>query len=239
MADIIKFVLSTILVILFHSSLQAESITVACTNWKPVFYVENEILKGSGYQIAKAVTEQAGIEAEFIIAPWKRVYLSGLNQPNYMIACLARTPRREALFYWIGPIIENKICSIFKLEKSAVSLKSIQDLQNYPVGVLRGGHQHDFLLDLPHKNILTVTDNKQLLRVLEGGRVDFVLSTEFKTTVGGTANDGDTKKIVKVMDAYSVTEYLAFGKITEKEMVDRMTRAYRQLESEGKIVLGE
>lgn len=43
----------------------SQTIYVSYSDWKPYFYKDGGQLKGSGYQIAKAVMEQAGFSAVY------------------------------------------------------------------------------------------------------------------------------------------------------------------------------
>lgn len=221
------------------TSVSAGQIKVACTDWAPYYFEDNGEIKGSGYEIAKMVNERAGVEAKYLIEPWKRVYETGLNEPDYMISCLGRTPEREMLFQWIGPITTAKSYYLYKLKSSSLTLGTPEAFSNYKVGVIRGGHQESFARQLGFKDIKLLTDQSALVKMLQAGRIDLVLDAEHVIESNANKDNIDLALFEKAEFAYDVAANLALSKNTSPEVVEKLQNAYKALSEEGLIILEE
>ena len=88
------------------ASAQELALEIVCTQWRPYIFQEDSVIAGPVYDIAKQVLERAGVPFEYKTLPWARIYHNGLTKNNYLIGCLGRTPDREAIFHWIGPVTQ-------------------------------------------------------------------------------------------------------------------------------------
>jgi polar amino acid transport system substrate-binding protein len=230
------FKLLMIFFVLSQTSVFADTITVACSQWKPHYYQEKGIIKGTGYEIAKAVMEQAKVVAEFQVQPWKRVYITGLNKANYMISCLGRTPEREPFFHWVGPVAKSIHYNFYKLKKSKFIVKSHRDILQYRVGVMRGSLTQNFMENMSHEDIHGVSRAEQLIKLLKVGRVDLILeATNVIEHESKTANiDPDIFEMATV--GYELSINMAVGKKTPLSVVQAIQKAYKSLEMDGKII---
>jgi len=66
---------------------------------------------------------------------WARVYKNGFEKKNYFISGLGRTPKREKLFQWVGPITKgidihfsNLKPTLFKLRILRLILRQIKGI---------------------------------------------------------------------------------------------------------------
>lgn len=215
----------------------AEPLTVACSPWKPYYYHEDGVIKGSAYEIAKAVTERAGIEAEFTVQPWKRVYESGLNKADYMIACIGRVPQREALFHWVGPVTKTTYYNFYKLKKANFSIESHKDVLNHQVGVMRGSLTQGFMEDLSHPKLQVTANSAQLVKMLEKGRIDLLLEASNVIEHESKLADIDPNIFELALVGYEISINLSLGKKTSESRVQKIKEAYKALAAEGKINL--
>lgn len=222
----------------FQANLHAQTVTVACSDWKPYFYQNGKTIEGSAYEIATAVMEKTDIPTRYKIQPWKRVYDNGLRKENFMIACLGRTPTRETLFQWIGPVTKGNRYLFYKLKDNPASVKSLGDLKSYKIAVLRGGHQNDFVNQNGlEKSAQTVAETKQLLRLLLKGRVQFVLNSEEDMIAHVKEQNLTMDQFEEALLAYNVAAYLALNQNTPKEIVEKVRNAYQDVSAQGKIML--
>ena len=237
MRHFITLGLALIFAVLNQSTALADTITIACSPWKPYYYKEDGMIKGAGYEIAKTVMERAGVDAKFVVQPWKRVYESGLHKANYMVSCLGRVPKREQLFHWIGPITNTTYYNFYKLKESKVSLKSHIDTLNYRVGVMRGSLTQEFMENLSHKKIHEVSKAQQLVKLLKMGRVDLVLEATNVIEKESELANINPESFELALVGYGLSINMALGKKTSLPLVQEIQEAYKSLESEGKIVL--
>lgn len=232
-----------LLISLCMNSAQAEEkspqfiLEVASSDWRPYVYEENGVIKGSAYKIAKDVLDRAGVQFNYRILPWARVYRNGLDKENYLIGGLGRTPKRENLFHWIGPVTVGTDIFFYKLKSNSVQINHIDDAKDYPIGVERDSYYHDFLLlnEFDENNISPVTNPDQLVRMLASNRVPFILLGERRFLKLAEELGLDPALFDRALFAFNVTDNLAFSKNTSAELVKKLRGAYRELVSEGKI----
>lgn len=70
--------------------------------------------------------------------PWTRAYQMGLQMEETCVFSTTRTPEREALFHWIGPLVRNN-WTVFARADDKRNPKSIEEIRPY----LIGGYQSD------------------------------------------------------------------------------------------------
>ncbi|WP_019613872.1 substrate-binding periplasmic protein [Psychromonas ossibalaenae] len=219
----------------FHDVL----VNVEISEWLPYAYQENGEFKGFAYQIAKDVFARADIAYEFRIKPWARVYDLGLKKKNYMICGVGRTPKREKLFNWVGPVAKNIDIYFYKLKSSPIEINNLEQVRKYVVGVERDAYTHDFMVingfDKAGYHHVSKTD--QLLKMLLAGRFELFLLEEQRVLKEAEKLSLDPELFEKVYFAFNVTDYMAFSKMTSPALADKVRKAYQELHDEGKIRL--
>ena len=238
MAFIVPFLL---MVCLYTSVIHAQSndanffIKAVCSESKPLVYEEGGVIKGPGYDIATQVLEHAGIPYSYEMQPWARVYQGGLTEKNFLVSCLGRTPKREHLFHWIGPITRKVEVAIYKMATNPLSINHLEQAKQYRIGVLRGTYSQDFLeaSDFNKNNIYLTTEPDQLFKMLVKKRYDLIIVNDFSITTLAKKLNINPAAFEKVIFAFSVTENLAFGKNTAPELVKKLRASYQALEAAG------
>ena len=109
-------------------------VEVASSDWIPYVYEDKGVIKGSAYKIAKDVLDRAGVQFNYRILPWARVYRNGLDKENYLIGGLGRTPKREKKFHWIGPVTVGTDIFFYKIKSNPGKINSVEGAKNYRIG---------------------------------------------------------------------------------------------------------
>ncbi len=102
----------------------------------PMSYVENNVARGFGVDITKAVFEEARIDYSLELAPWKRAYNEGLNGRGIVFG-VYWTEERAKLFDFSEPLWEEKIVLVTKKGKE-FDFGSIDDLKGKVISMQRG-----------------------------------------------------------------------------------------------------
>jgi len=227
-------------IILSVYMLLASEIEVGCNHYRPYVDIVNGKIVGSGYEIAKDVLNKAGVKFKYKVLPWARVYHYGLYKKNYMIGCLGRTDIRENKFQWIGPMEKGIELDFWALKTNHIKIKNLNDLKKYKIACIKSTYAEQFLVahNFPKKNIKAIIIPKQLIIMLKNRRVDFVLSNIEELSEAAKKLDIDVNKLVKkAFFGFKVQNYLAFSKSTPKKIVEKVKKAYKELQKEGKIDL--
>lgn len=214
-------------------------VNIVSSEWPPYVYLaEGGRPAGYAYDITLQVMAKSGLQYDFQVLPWSRVYRLGQSFPNVLISGIGRTPLREALFHWIAPLTKPNRVHFYRLKSRSISIDQLGQLKDYALAAERDTYYHQFLqqngLD---KGALVVSYRNKLLKLLLSKRVDFVLMDEvgFRQLV---ENDGlDPALFAPEYQAMVVAEYLAFSKGSSPEVMERVRRAYGALEQKGELTL--
>lgn len=217
----------------------AQEISVVTEEWPPFNYTENGKVIGLSTEVVEAVFAHAQIPVKITVYPWARAYNLALEDANVAIYTIGRTPERESLFHWIGPITPRAKEALYKLKtRSDIVIATIEDLKQYHIGVIRQEIVHQILSAQGFEDgtqVQAVPTQEQNIKKLFAGRIDLlgsldlVLAVEMKKA-GLTMNE--------LAEAFVLTEgpgYLAFSKATPIEVVERVRAAFEYVNAQGLI----
>ncbi len=180
-------------------------------NYPPFNYEEQGVLKGEAVELLIAATALAGspVNARDIsLQPWARAFHNALEGPNRVLFSTTRTPEREALFKWAGPIGNNHIVLIGKKSRN-IKLNSLQELDHFRVGAVRDDVGELFLRDLRlEKTIITLgVQPESIAKMLQSGRVDLWAYGESSALkllkqIGAKASDYEVVYVLQSMELY-------------------------------------
>ena len=63
---------------------------------------------GASTEAVEEMAKRAGITIKISMLPWERAYDFAQKEPNSCVYSTTRTPPREALFKWVGPLVSDK-----------------------------------------------------------------------------------------------------------------------------------
>ena len=94
-------------------------------------------LTGIAVEIVKELFKRAGVEYTLQIYAWERSYNMALETPGYGVFCTFRTPERESLFQWVGPLAPNDWILMAKKSRN-IRINSLEDACKYKIGDYKG-----------------------------------------------------------------------------------------------------
>ncbi|WP_100643663.1 substrate-binding periplasmic protein [Alteromonas facilis] len=218
-------------VALFSANLLAADISkiTVLTSPLPVFSEQQDNGRMTGYSVefARAVLQQAELDAEFIPLPFARLINQVGTQPNTIATGIGRTAEREDGFYWVTPMTANAI-GLFSTK--ALPFESIAGI-NEPisVSVLRGDYREELLRQNPLITIVELDSWAQAVGSVLLERVDAVLFSDLGvalTCQNELLQCGALKKVFTHSVSYS---YMAVPKTEEnRELAIKLTEAAGQ-----------
>lgn len=116
---------------------QAVDIVALTESVPPLNYEQDGKVVGFSSELLDLMAKEADIPIDKQALPWSRAYDMVSRQANTLIYSLARTPEREALFQWVGPISERRILLYRHRDRPDINLKSLDDARPYRIGVAR------------------------------------------------------------------------------------------------------
>lgn len=145
-------------------------------NSPPFQFVHNGEVRGSVAARVQDKFSRANITATFEVYPWKRAFNLAQNENNAFIVNIARTPEREAHFKWVGIIHTFKMALVSVNE--FIFAESLDDVRQFTIAVQREDVAYLYLKDKgfsQDENLFVTADITQSWRLLNTGRVDFVI----------------------------------------------------------------
>lgn len=145
-------------------------------NSPPFQFVLDGEVRGSVAARVQDKFRRANIAATFEVYPWTRAFNLAQNEENAFIVNIARTPERESQFKWVG------IIHTFKMALVAVNefifAESLEEIRQFTVAVQREDIAYLYFKGMgfsEDKNLFVTADITESWRLLNTGRVDFVV----------------------------------------------------------------
>jgi polar amino acid transport system substrate-binding protein len=147
---------------------------VMTENYPPFNYEnKNEKVTGMTTDIVREIMKSNGEEYEIRLMPWARAYKQIINKPNKILFSMTRTPQREYLFKWVGPIANNSFV-FYARSDSKITINSLEDAKDekYKVGTYLDGANEIYLKSQDFYNIYSVPNDLLNIKKLVKGRID-------------------------------------------------------------------
>ena len=222
----------------------AETISVVTEKWEPYNYQENDVVIGSSTRIVKQILDHAKVDIErgIQLYPWTRAYSMALNMPNTLIYTILRTPEREHLFHWIGPIVPTEKFYFYKASsRSDMKIDHLNDAKGYKVSIPRATIHETYLKKngFNENDFVWVDNQTRVLKLLLMGRVDLMIDTEKAWKVRVEKQGVDMADLEQSIELQSEEYYMAFSLNTSSEIITRVLNSYEGLKKQGLISLSE
>jgi polar amino acid transport system substrate-binding protein len=204
-------------------------------DYPPLNYVEDGHLKGPSVDIVIEIQKILNQTTTIEVYPWARGYKLIEYQDNMALFSTARTPQRENLFKWVGPLAIKKY-AFFARKGSGIKLTNIHDAKSFMVGVQRDGVNDHFLQAEGFTKIDRVTSPVQNLKKLVMGRIDLWYVSSSTGAGICKQNNVSCEEIEELYDAIEELHiakrtkfYIAFSRNTEKQVIKSWQSAYNEL----------
>jgi polar amino acid transport system substrate-binding protein len=170
------------------------------------------------------------------VLPFARALATAENEPNTLIALIARTPEREARFHWICPVLDYEVAVFRRRNHAGVTARTVADLKRWRIA---GVPQDVKTLYLERNGIVVIpaADENEAVRLLVYGRVDAIAShpAGIRQRVRDLAERGDAVENLLPLPDLSMKLYLAFGAKTAPAVAETVTAACSEMTRSGQI----
>ncbi|GFM37941.1 substrate-binding periplasmic protein [Desulfovibrio psychrotolerans] len=167
------------------------------------------------------------------VLPWSRAYAKALATPNVALFSTVRSPEREDLFHWVGPIYTSHVV-MFKRRGHPVHIASLEDARSLTVGVLQDYFEQQYLQQRGFTNLYIVPGApEQMVHLLSKDRIDLWFQS-WPTGTFAAARAGKAPDWLEVV--LEVTDeqlYIAFSRDTDSKIIDEWTASLEAMKSDG------
>ena len=225
-------------ILLMNFRVLAVELNTVTEHLAPYQIVSEDTVTGLSTEIVEATLQASQYTYKIIPYQWALSFHRAQQEKDICIYSLARIPKREPLFKWVGHIISSSV-SLYSLSAAEINIKTIEDAKNYNIAVLRDDVSHHFLLSkgfIENKNIYVVNNYHALLKFLDSPdrNIDLVVLND------DLLNNriDDSKEAIKYKNVFQFQEltldfYLACSLKTENKIVDNLKNSMSELEKRG------
>jgi polar amino acid transport system substrate-binding protein len=211
---------------------QAQRLYLTTEAAPPHSMVEGKRVTGISADTVREIMDRAHIGHTIELLPWKRAYTAALERSDTCVFSTTRTPERERLFKWIGPIGEAEWVLMGRADRK-LHLESLEDARRYRIGTYNGDARDQYLrargFDVdPAPNDLINP------RKLMANRIDLWAASIRRGSVA-LARMGYGDKIVPVLVFNRIRVYLACNRAVPDELTVRMGAALESMERDGTV----
>jgi polar amino acid transport system substrate-binding protein len=212
---------------------QSEPRLYLTTEQAPPYSVrEGERVIGIGADTVREIMGRANIEHTIELLPWKRAYTAALERSDACVFSTTRTPEREPLFKWIGPIGEADWVLMGRADRK-LHLNSLEDARNYRIGTYNGDARDQYLRARGFK-VDPAPNDLLNLRKLMADRID-LWAASIRRGGAALARMGYADKVVPVFVFNRIRVYLACNRGVPDAMTARMETAYESMARDGSL----
>lgn len=199
---------------------------------------DNRVISGISIEIVQALQKQMGNSDAIKVLPWSRALKLLAKKKNSALFSTARTPERENLYKWVGPLAKLEMV-FFKKMGSDVNIRSMEEAKTLAkIGVTKNVATHEILANMGFSNLDVMqsgADEKNLKRLIKG-RID-VWPTGYYAGVYSSKKMGVLDQIEAIPDVSIMSGhlYIAFNTETDDSVIQQWQSALDQLKSDGVV----
>ncbi|MDE1465214.1 substrate-binding periplasmic protein [Spartinivicinus poritis] len=225
--------LSLMIVIASMLQLSANELLVVTENWPPYNYREKGQVVGASTEVVKKVLAKANYKYSIHLYPWARSYQIALYKPNVIIYTILRTPERESLFKWIGPLFSGKQFYLYKLSsRRDIALSNVSDAKEYIVGVMRGDVSHQFLssVGFEEKKALSISvSEEENIKKLYAFKVDLISGNNITLPIRLKKLGLKFEDVYPAIMTFKYNYYMAVSNNTSNEVYNKLNNAFKEI----------
>ncbi len=111
---------------------RAQGLRMVSEHLPPSSMMEGNVVVGRETAKVRELLARARIPYTIELLPWKRAYAQALREADTCVYSTTRTPEREALFRWIGPLNEAEWI-LYGLASRHLALRTLDDARGLEV----------------------------------------------------------------------------------------------------------
>lgn len=218
--------------------LQAEPYLLVTEEWAPYNYRENNQITGMATDIVQRIMALTGDRFEVVFQPSMRSSLTLKTRPKTILYSMFRTPERELLYKWVGPIAQESIHP-YQLASTQPPVNTLEQLLRAPqVTTRHAGLIPEILQARGFINLdRSATESLQLYRMLLAGRTPIIVGDTDAGVAYYSRQLGIPPATLRQVpvELYRSALYIAFSPDSDDKVVAAWASALEQLRASGEL----
>jgi len=214
------------------SAATADDLKLFTEEYPPLTFSRDGAATGLDTEVVEEIMRRLGITAKIEVVPWARGYKLVLNAPNVGLFATTRTPEREKLFKWVGPI--SATTAHFYSLRGGARFESLDRARSAErILIPREWYLEQMLRDMGFTNIYTVSAPIEAVRMLVGKRAPLMALDDITLADTLSAGGVDPQLIEPGVLISQAVQYIAFSSDAPDTMIARWQKALDDMKSDG------
>lgn len=209
------------------------SLRLLTEEFPPINFSENGKPRGLTVEIVQAIQQRLGQDLPIEVLPWARAFREAQDRAPTALFATARIPEREALFQWVGPLVQFR-STVYARAGVPVHARTLDEARHASrILVVRDWYTAQQLRTAGFRNLQTVSDPVQGVRMLMAGRAP-LLAGERVSMPRTLALAGVKPSQIRELFSFAVNDgYIAFSLSTPKATVAAWQARLQELKRDG------
>ncbi len=210
----------------------AANLTITTEDSPPYNMSEGGRVIGIGTDKVREIMARAEVAYTIELLPWKRAYDSALHFPDTCVYSTTRTPEREGLFKWVGPVAISEWVMYGRADRK-YKLGTLEDARTLRIGTYNADVRDSYLRARGF-HVDTVSDDTLNPKKLLADRIDLWASGKFE----GRAivmHNGWGDKLVPVLSFNKAELYLACNRAVPDALIERLNATLQAMGRDGTV----
>lgn len=201
----------------------------------PLNFSRDGQVDGLSVEVVRELLRRTGDSGTIYMVPWARGYMRAQSSANVGLFVTVRTPEREALFQWVGPLLSTTT-SFYARRGSGLHIDSLERArQTATIGVPRDWYSQQYLEREGFSNLHLVSKPHSMLEMVLYGRIPLMvyedqLLPSLMAELGASMTD--LERHYSFMHSSS---YIVFSLQTDARVVNRWQAALDDMRSDGSL----
>lgn len=236
-----RFLLVTVAFVVMGASAgfgqSVDDLTLYTEEYPPFNFEERGALRGISVDLMDEMLSRAGSRLskdDIQLVPWSQGYDRAQNRANTAVFATTRTPSREDLFKWVGPIAPTRVVVTGPADAD-INIGDLDDVQRYTVGTVRDDVGEMLLLEegVSRETLEPVASPEPNARKLAAGRIDLWAYEEnvakwILSEVGENPGDYETYYVLDEGELH-----FAFNPDTPDSVLEQLQEALDSMREDG------
>jgi polar amino acid transport system substrate-binding protein len=210
-----------------------DSLSILTEEYPPFNFTREGKLTGITTQVVQEITRRLAINDSIEVVPWARGYERLSTEANIVLFSTARTPERESLFHWVGPIYSLRF-GFYARKADARHIGSLETAKQLAaIATYRADVGEQTLKSLGFTNLESSNSPQSCIRKLMSGRVDLWFFDNIGAPNVAREAGIDPNEIEEVFTYKQNSSYIAFSKQTPLAIVQQWQKTLDEIKADG------
>ncbi|HEY0663033.1 MAG TPA: transporter substrate-binding domain-containing protein, partial [Thiobacillaceae bacterium] len=187
--------------------------------YPPVTFMQGGRPSGFVTDIVREIAARQGMPDNIRLTSWKNAYNMALLHPKVVLFSAERTPEREHLFQWVGPVGRNRAI-LYARRGAGVRIDSLEEAKKVSaIGTTTNWFTEQYLRREGFRNLVSSPDPRANVRQVMDGEAQLSIFTDI--TVPAIVKDAGYRMqdLEPVLSVLQTDFYIAMSRDTPAEVV--------------------